>query len=88
MPTDQNGTEAITTAVRPLATNCSAHTTKPLPTTFIRNPSSARLPHIRGPGRRRPLATEKAPSASPAAIQRSPATRNTGIVSSATRIAR
>ena len=65
MPTDQNGTDAMSTAVRPLVTNCSAHTTKPLPTTFIRKPSRARLAHMRGPGSRRPVTTAKARAQTP-----------------------
>ena len=39
--TDQNGTMATTTAARPLATYCWAHTRSPLPSTFIRKPTMA-----------------------------------------------
>ncbi len=85
---DQNGVVAISTAVNPLATCCWAYTTKPLPTTFIRNPRSSSGPHIAGRGKPRPVASITADNTTPAAIHRSPATSNTGTVSSATLIAR
>jgi hypothetical protein len=87
-PTDQKGTVAMITAARPLATYCSAQTTKPLPTTFISTPRRTSDPHNRGGGSRRPAASTTAESSTPAAIHRNPATNSTGTVSSATRIAR
>ena len=81
---DQNGVVAINTAVKPLATYCCANTTKPLPMMFIRKPSRINGPHNRSGGRRRPRAIRMPDSSTPAAIQRRPASNNTGTVSSAT----
>ena len=53
-PAIQKGDDATTTAARPLGTYISAHTTPPLPSTSIRNPSRSALPHSERGGNRSP----------------------------------
>ena len=73
----------MSTAVRPLGTDCSAHTTPPLPTANMKKPSTASRPHALRAGSDRPRALSTAASTRPAVAYRSPPMRNGGIVSSA-----
>jgi hypothetical protein len=87
MATIQNGIAATSTAARPLGTVNSAQTTAPLPKPSNRTPRSASAGHERGEGSGSPRAATAAMRSAPAAVQRNPAMRKGGIVSSAIRIA-
>src|SRR5262245_19460646 len=88
VPTIQNGMAATRTAVSPLGTVCSAQTTPPLPTPFIRTPTSAYEGHEAREGSFTPRAIRPPVSKLPAMSQRNDAIRNGGTVSSAMRIPR
>ena len=88
MPVIQNGEVAMSTAVSPLGTVCSAHTTPPLPKPMSSVPSTARYGHSRGPGSRSPRAARIAASIDPAITYRIPPISSGGIDSRAIRIAR
>ena len=64
--TIQNGLVAMMTAASPLGTNCSAHTTPPLPIPSINRPSTANRGHSAGPGSRSPRASSAPMSTEPA----------------------
>jgi hypothetical protein len=79
---------ATSTAVRPLGTACSAHTTAPLPNPISSTPSSVSEGHSRRCGIGSPRRIIATISTVPAAIQRIAAISSGGIDSSEMRMAR
>jgi hypothetical protein len=84
----QIGISATSTAASPDGTNCSAQTTPPLPPSRKSAPRISAARHDRPAGLGAPRLRAKPYISSPATRNRTPAMRNGGIDSIATRMAR